>query len=290
MSKVVSMMECSPHPLLALVVDCGSLDEDLFDEISSLRLIKHVACYVVIERGELLVQRKAVNPVARLFGSCSTRIQSFGGCDFPNSIYRMINSLRLELLDEAGLVLSNQNLVRASNLHLICNSDDDVTLVQVLLVKDDVVPLLWSAEVARKNLGTDLVPPEAGSLQFDAIPPLVRQAGQCIETLSLAEPIGKSGWRTCDFESLLQLQDVIASLRNGECKDALELVVPHSAVSKLRLKQLERLREIFNSNLFSPLRAFSMQPWMPMLWTEAKSQLEDEKFIKKLIVAKKSSR
>jgi hypothetical protein len=118
-----------------------------------------VACYVITDAGHMLVQKKQPS----LFSS-KTHVQSFGGCNYPNHVARMMNSLRLELMDECGLLLSENNLIRSSQM-IVSPEGNGATLLQVLLVKDEAVNNCWSAEEARRVLGEQEVPPEAGANQ-----------------------------------------------------------------------------------------------------------------------------
>ena len=70
----------------------------------------------------MFAQVKEPHPLLRTVNNADLakpRVQAFGGCDFPNHVARMLNSLRLELMDEAGLVLSSENCARCSPLILL---------------------------------------------------------------------------------------------------------------------------------------------------------------------------
>ena len=66
-------------------------------------LFEHVATYMITYDGGVVVQKRMVKPQKNR----KTRVpqyQAFGGCKHPNNIFRMINSLRLELMDESSFV------------------------------------------------------------------------------------------------------------------------------------------------------------------------------------------
>jgi hypothetical protein len=239
------------HPLIHALRDVQNTVR--LTAVLELDVISHVATYVITESGNVMVQqgRRAV--------------QTFGGCNYANAIPRMMNSLRLELMDEGGLVLSPENLVRCSPL-VIAPGTRDCTLLQVCLVK--VPPRsLWSAEKARNRLGRG-VPPEAGLLG-DFVAPQIKAAGSCIVALPL-ETAHKAEWRSCDKTSLLALKPAIARLREGkESPDLLE-VLPNPANTPVRLmRRVAALQTHFNSDDLEPLRKLSVLPWCPMLWDEA---------------------
>ena len=105
----------------------------------SLHVVKHAAMYVVTTGGKLVVRVKKKKKQAE-------SLTAFGGCDYPNSVLRMLNSLRLELMDEAALNLKHRNVVSFSPL---CIRGD--TLLQVVLVPQRWVEqaALWCPESVR---------------------------------------------------------------------------------------------------------------------------------------------
>lgn len=261
------------HPLLMAAKDCCSvkrINRELF-ELLDLQEIEHVACYVVTESGKLLVQEKKFNAI---FGKVPPRWQSFGGCNFRNSVLRMLNSLRLELADESAILLTNETLLRSSPLLIRCSSQP--TLLQVFLVKDRVVNSAWSAERARSALGSEVVPAEAGL--SGNVRDSVRKAGDCVIAVTMEEARSYSHWRSCDLESFNMLQGVIAELQAGPMKPDL-LLLPRreerSPVDTDTMEKLKRIRDLFNS--MTQLRDFSVSPWVPMLWSEASFWFQQEK-------------
>jgi len=104
-----------------------------------LHVVKHVAVYVVTTDWKLVVRVKKKKKQAE-------SLTAFGGCDHPTSVLRMLNSLRLELMDEAALILKHRNVVSFSPL---CIRGD--TLLQVVLVPQSWVEqaALWCPESVR---------------------------------------------------------------------------------------------------------------------------------------------
>jgi len=105
----------------------------------SLHVVHHAAMYVVTTGGKLVVRVKKKRKQAESW-------TAFGGCDYPNGVLRMLNSLRLELMDEAALNLKRCNVVSFSPL---CIRGD--TLLQVVLVSQSWVEQagLWCPESVR---------------------------------------------------------------------------------------------------------------------------------------------
>lgn len=63
-------------------------------------ILQHVAIYVVTADEHAIVQASQKKAGRR--GHVDV-YKAFGGCKHPNNVFRMINSLRLELLDEGSL-------------------------------------------------------------------------------------------------------------------------------------------------------------------------------------------
>ena len=77
-------------------------------------------------------------------------ITAFGGCRHPNNVLRMLNSLRLELVDEASVILKHTNMAACSPLCILDNA-----LLQVVLVPQSWVDqaALWCPESVREQHG-----------------------------------------------------------------------------------------------------------------------------------------
>jgi len=99
-------------------------------------LTAHVAAYVLLHpSGRLVLQTSKACPTAADLKRPVT-MRAFGGCNHANALPRMLNSARLELMDEAGLVPTSPFCLGVSPPMLV----DDV-LCQVFLFHDAVAGL-----------------------------------------------------------------------------------------------------------------------------------------------------
>ena len=112
---------------------------------SSLEVVRHAAVYVVTTDGNGVIRVLKKKKQAASW-------TAFGGCDYPSGALRRLNSLRLELMDEAALNLKCRNVVSFSPL---CIRGD--TLLQVVLVSQSWFDQaeLWCPESVRMQ-HTDL--------------------------------------------------------------------------------------------------------------------------------------
>lgn len=237
-----------------------------------IQVIHHVACYVITDAGNLLVQKKKSNSLL----SSQFIIQSFGGCNYPNHVVRMMNSLRLELMDECGLILKEDNLIRSSPLIIIPYG---ATLLQVFMVKDEKVNHCWSAEQARKIMGNERVPPEAGGNEVDEE---VRMIGNCIHKIPLSEVKTSGKWRNCDLESFNHLESTINRLLEGEMESDELVLVENTWRSEDVWNKLLKLKLTFDSPELEEFRKMTRLPWHPILWNDASRLFEvsAESFLK----------
>ena len=224
--------------------------------------LKHVATYVVTDQNELVVQRK------------SSGKQVLGGCNFANSVIRMMNSLRLESMDEGAVVLTEGTVLRISPLFATVQGGEAV-LLQVVLLKSEGAAGLWSPEKARSRLGkkifgTRLVPENAGLRRNPAW--WMKGAGNCVETISLADAVNPQGWRPCDWQSFITLNEAGVFQRildqHTPYPSMDELVILGGASSSL-LSGLEDMQAHYNHPSMHALRQLSLQPWAPILWRDA---------------------
>jgi hypothetical protein len=221
-----------------------------------------VACYIITDTGNILLQQFSPSLLSPV-----TRIQTFGGCDYPNHLARMMNSLRLELMDECGLVLREKNMIRCSPLIVLPDGKQQTTLLQVLLVRDEAVSECWSAETARRVLGEQRVPPEAGG--SENVDEEVRKRGRSVHKVPLSEARSLGKWRECDLNSFGLLEKIISELREGEMK-ADELVLLDSpGTPEEEWKQLVKLKNIFEMPVMAEFRRVARVPWYPILWNDA---------------------
>eukprot|EP00760_Papus_ankaliazontas_P028033 PhM_4_TR3492/c0_g1_i2/m.96859 len=193
------------HPLMVVMSKLYEQSAVVTASLYMERVFSHVAAYVVTLQGEIIVQ------------GCRS-VQAFGGCRTANSIFRMVNSLRLELMDESSLLTTEAAFVRASPLY--CLGD---VLVQVFVydrtkigdgTKESVRRTLFSPERSRTScrerglFSYDIVlrakvfnDTEAQSIVRDRVP----AAGRHVYTLELSTAHAAK-WRSCDrtvFDALL---------------------------------------------------------------------------------------
>lgn len=187
----------------------------------------------------------------------------------------MINSLRLELMDESSILLGPNNLIRMSPLYLYPISTTQSVLLQVILVRSATTTDLWCPEKARaKRRGVPLDAVLTGSATEE-----MKQAGRIIERISLSK-IGNDGskWRKCDWDSFSALRrlGVIDQLMSHAGNDAFS--TPDPAENKMTvITQKFSAKSAFDLahcvNQPSPsMEAFRMrtvEPWAPILWDDA---------------------
>lgn len=118
-----------PHPLVAALAaalrsrDSAEALARLWDR--GLRAAAHAAAYAVTRSGRLLVVE-----------SRRGLLTAFGGCNCPNAAPRLLNSARLEMMDEGSLVASGPYFVAASPPVFVAAT---AAIVQVFLFEDAVV-------------------------------------------------------------------------------------------------------------------------------------------------------
>ena len=148
------------HPLYSCcaTIMASSEGREALEELMlpHLHIVKHVAVYVVTtgRMGVIRVLKKKKQ--ARSW-------TAFGGCNYLDNVLLRLNSLRLELIDEAALNLKRCNVVSFSPL---CIRGD--TLLQVVLVSQKWVDqaALWCPESVR-SIHADL-PHDSGTRSLPA--------------------------------------------------------------------------------------------------------------------------
>ena len=146
------------HPLYSCCAAIMASDggEAALAELLLLRIVRHAAVYVVTtgRMGVIRVLKK--KKPARSW-------TAFGGCNYADNVLVRLNSLRLELMDEAALNLLRENVVSFSPL---CIRGD--TLLQVVLVSQKWVDqaALWCPESVR-SIHADL-PHDSGTRSLPA--------------------------------------------------------------------------------------------------------------------------
>ena len=229
--------------------------------IIDLSVIHHVGVFVVTNGGMLLVQKM------------KKYVQSFGGCNFANSLVRMVNSLRLELMDESSLLFSSPGFLRASPL-VIMPHGRQATVLQVLLYDHKTLASasLWSAEHARKFFRKKVVP--HGWTPAALVPSAVFEAGRVMQLIELskARKMDDHQFRKCDRLAFMALSPIVDELLRGRMSnEAVLLPRVLGETSDSVMQDLERVVAGINLNEMSDLRAFmTSHPWRPLLWDDAR--------------------
>ena len=257
----------SLHPLSVALssIETNSLLKQLYPPKNKLKLwnydgaLCHVATYVLTDTNKLIVNRSGMK--------LSAKIKTAGGCNYPNGVPRMVNSLRLELMDEFGLILTPENMLRISPLYILNGPRNRSTLLQVVLVREDKLGLLWNPERARslakrkKDVPSDIE---------KATPEIINLGSGTVKKVSLNDVMhSKDSWRRCDWTSLTALDSagVFSSLLSNETVDNKVLIITSQSHPTTPL--MNNLVEVLNSTSMSPLRDVAMLPWKPIMWADA---------------------
>ena len=141
-----SMNERREVPFLRVLSKLNRNHPDRLAELLDTKFINHVATYVVdpSNRGVIVWERRWKTAK---YGEWS----AFGGCNASRSLIEAMNSLRLELMDESGIVTTSSDCsFRYSPLCILDN-----VLLQVIAADGINVEKLWSLEVARSSTFVD---------------------------------------------------------------------------------------------------------------------------------------
>ena len=135
-----SMRERGEVPFLAVLSQLNRDHPEQLAKLIDTKFLRHVATYLVDRstRGVVVWEyqtKKMKNP----------QWSAFGGCQTKKSLIEAMNSLRLELMDESGIVTTSSNY--EFSYSPLCILDD--VLLQVIAVDGISVADLWSPEVAR---------------------------------------------------------------------------------------------------------------------------------------------
>ena len=235
-------------------------------------LFKHVATYMITIDGRVVVQKKSVKRNRRRV----PKYQAFGGCNNPSNIFRMINSLRLELMDESSFVAQDDQNVVFSPL---CVWQD--VLVQVLLVDSEKLPSfrLWSPESVRSHGIYVNHDPSIASAQ------LGRDIKRSVEIAPVSidhmRGLGYADWREADGLCFDALTDVMNNMLRGMDYDDDVILLGEETVSPFAA--IRGFLPSFNkSPLLKGLRRRTRECWRPMLWQEA-TALQNLQFAKILL-------
>ena len=135
-----SMPERGERPFLAVL---SKLNRDHPEQLATLintKFLRHVATYLI---------DRSTNGV--VLWECQTKKmkypewRAYGGCYKERSLIEAMNSLRLELMDESGIVATSSNY--DFSYSPLCILDN--VLLQVIVVDGIDTEELWSPEVAR---------------------------------------------------------------------------------------------------------------------------------------------
>ena len=176
-----------------------SLLQSLYED--SHKCTVHCAQYYITDEGDMVAQKR---------GSRQKTLRAFGGCNWRSSVVRMINSLRLEAMDEGSIILSHDNFISASPLYLLPLQDGGgAVLLQVVKIKSEWLrrTTLWCPEAARsKHPGLPVHAGVAAAVQAG----VVQDFASPIQVFPMDTALQKS-WRHADLLSLQALQPVLAA-------------------------------------------------------------------------------
>jgi len=232
------------HPLLQIFNK--HYNQNYIKKLFNYKLFNHVVMYIVTNKNNIFLQKNDNN-----------EYQTFGGCNFPNNIFRMINSLRLELMDESSILLSNDIVINISSLFII-----DKCLIQVVYVKDDLYNL-WNPEKAREKLGIIKVPDNIVLNKHNITK--ISLSGNNIYKLSFND-IYKIKWRNCDFYSLQILikNNILININNLKFSNK-KFFLSNNNINNNIIDFLY----IYNYLLDDEIRNIALKNWYPILWTTA---------------------
>ena len=131
------------HPLLQSMYDMHKESRAGLESVFNKTPFKHVATYVVVLSKAALL----CNVVPKTKKKKQEERAAFGGCSSANNLFRMINSLRLELMDEAALLILEGD--KDAYFHDLCVVEE--SLVQVLVLKDLPATGVFCPEKARQS-------------------------------------------------------------------------------------------------------------------------------------------
>ena len=113
-------------------------------------MIHHVAAYVIIRSGSSSSYKFKL--LLRKNHGTDT-YDSFGGYKDKDNLVYKINALRLELFDEGNIIITDDNLISASNLFIRKMGNGNYTLLQIFVLKDSDKGKLFSWENASHGTG-----------------------------------------------------------------------------------------------------------------------------------------
>lgn len=150
----------SNNNLVQIASEIKNKNEYVYSRLFNEKYIKSVVSYVIVKdennNYELLLRHlkkgKREKDKYQKKGQKIKKFnyESFGGYNFEHSLLFIINALRLELYDEGNIVITNENLIKASNLFIFKK-----VIIQIFLLKKEDVgikyPYSWETSNYRPN-------------------------------------------------------------------------------------------------------------------------------------------
>ncbi len=274
-----------PHPLLAVLHGVRQESLASLEWLMTTKSLHHVATYVLCVAEDCLLVN--VTPKSR---KRAERRQVFGGCNSPQCLPRMINSLRLELVDEGGLMFpqkTSQQSAAASSATLQGHAQQsapaesvffsDLFVVKECLVQIVVLPCmpavgLFSPEKARQTeyLLEDLE--QARKAQPELV---ARTAAAYTVTQWPLASVRKELWKFRDadretFEAL-EYNGLIAANMQTACEHFAGTKQQGHAQLHFLVGSDEQCTFVQQANhVGARVLSAAKEPWSPLMWQEAR--------------------
>ena len=268
------------HPLLRSMYEMFIASPRGLKSLFTIVTLEHVATYVVVLENDTLL----CNVLPKTKKKQEERA-TFGGCNHANNLPRMINSLRLELMDEAALVILEGD--EDAYFHDLCVVGD--CLVQVVVLKELPATGLFCPEKARQNdefckMMDNLH--EARTAQPTLVAAAAKEFAVTECPLVDVKPEERK-FRECDWITWTALES------GGHIANAMQAAQTYFDTGVHQQGQAQlfchepgpfvRCRdELMRLPGFVALLEAAKSPWSPLLWSEAKC-LEDYKLFECLL-------
>ena len=128
------------NDIIKIASEIRNKNDDVYNRLYNEKYIRNVVSYVIVKdennNYELLLRYfKKGKREKDKYQKKDQKIKkfnydTFGGYSFEHSLLFMINALRLELYDEGNIVITNENLIKASNLFIL-----EKRLLQIFILK-----------------------------------------------------------------------------------------------------------------------------------------------------------
>ncbi len=285
-----------PHPLLAALHGQRRESLEALHWLMTTKAFNHVATYVVCVSEDCLL----VNVTPKSRKKSETR-QVFGGCNAAQCLPRMINSLRLELMDEASLIFPEKTLeqsaaassasVQGHAQHSAPREEvffSDLYVMETCLVQIVVLPcmpevVLFSAEKARWSLDLLQDLQQARKVQ----PELVERAARHRVTQWPLDRVRSEMWKFRDVDrqtfQVLEQNNLIATNMHLACEHfASPQQQGHAQLQFLvgTVEQREYVRLV--NQIAGRVLSAARDRWSPLMWQEARC-LEEWNLFRNLI-------